>query len=73
MYKVKTSDYCELSCALVPAGEAASSFCDGTDAPPAAGTPLARIAFPEQEYAHTFCPNRALMCGTAFPELVNAV
>lgn len=71
MYKVKTAQYCELNDTLVPAGEAASSLCGGTDG--AITAALARITFPEQEYTYTFCPDRALMCGTAFPELVNAM
>lgn len=69
MYKVKSAQYCEMSETLVPAGEAASGIC-GDDG--VAGAALARIEFPEQEYLYTFCPDKALCYGTAFPELVNA-
>ncbi len=69
MYTIKTAAYCDLADTLVPAGEASAGLCAETSQ---AGAELARIQFPEQEYLYTFCPDRALMCGTVFPELVNA-
>ncbi|MEG1547568.1 MAG: spore coat associated protein CotJA [Clostridia bacterium] len=71
MYKIKTAKYCDLADTLVPAGSANEGLC-ANDIAGGNIVALARIDFPEQSYLYTFCPDKALQCGTIFPELVNA-